>query len=77
MSTPSAECPHTHVASHGIEPGDPARDTTLPHEHETGWCPGCSQYVQRELDGLAWTLRPSHNRGAWIWRAHDQPPGRD
>jgi hypothetical protein len=77
MSTPTAECPHTHVASHGIEPGDPSHDATLSKEHESGWCRDCSQYVQRELDGFAWTLRPGYDRGTWMWRAYDQPLGRN
>ena len=74
ISTPTAECPHTHVASHGIEPGDPSRNAQLPEEHETGWCRDCSQYVQREPDEVAWSLRPGYKRGAWLWRAHDQSP---
>ena len=72
MSATTAECPHTHVASHGIEPGDPSSNARLPEEHETGWCRDCSQYVQRELDELAWRLRPGYAGGAWMWRAHDQ-----
>jgi hypothetical protein len=73
MSTPTAECPHTHVASHGIESCDRSQDSKPPEEHESGWCRDCAQYVQRELDGVAWTLRPGYDRGAWLWRAHDQP----
>jgi hypothetical protein len=77
MSTPTVECRHTHVASHGNEPGDPLRNATLPDEHESGWCRDCSRYVQRELDGLAWRLRPGYDGGTWMWRAHDQPLGHD
>jgi hypothetical protein len=70
MITPTAACLHARVASHGVEPGDAARDTPLSAEdHETGWCRDCAEYVQRELGGSAWVIRPGYERGAWMWRA--------
>jgi hypothetical protein len=66
-------CSHPSVASHGTE----TRDRTMPGSalrvvRETGWCRDCSQYVQREIGGVAWTLRLVPERGAWMWRPSDQ-----
>jgi hypothetical protein len=67
MGTPTAACPHASVASHGVEPGE---------EHETGWCRDCSEYVQRELGGSAWTVRFGFEKGAWRWRPYGKSVGR-
>jgi hypothetical protein len=74
MFRPIEACTHTDVASHGIEPGDASSgDAVLPEDHETGWCRGCSRYVQRELGGVAWSIRPGYAPGVWMWRPDETP----
>jgi hypothetical protein len=74
MTTRKMACPHSNVASHGVEAGDPASHLKgLTGAHEAGWCRDCAEYVQRELDGVAWTRRASYEKGAWMWRSRGEP----
>ena len=77
MITQTMACAHFSVASHGVETGNARKPgNASAEEHETGWCRDCSQYVQRELDGLAWTLQIGYEKGAWLWRPSNRPAPR-